>query len=505
MKSAIKTIKPDYLFTTSEWTFEMLENTLRLCEDIGKEELGLKLMRNQVEIITSDQMLEAYTSVGMPIHYHHWSNGKSYLQQKQAYKGGNMGLAYEIVINSDPCIAYCMEENSSAMQTLVLAHASVGHNSVFNMNYLFKHWTDATAIVDYLIFARNYIRQCEERYGLDEVEEILDSAHALRYMSFDRRKRQSTLTEDQEQKRRMDLLEALERERSQYDDLIPVDEREDEAKDKDRGDLKEPEENLLYFLEKNSPNLKAWQREILRIVRTIQQYFYPQMQTQVVNEGWATFTHYYILNRLYEMGKITEGALLECMTSHSQVLFQQPMSPNLNPYALGFSIYKDIKRMCEEPTDEDREWFPNLVGKDWKEECLFAMMNFKDESFILQYLSPKVMRDFRMFALTDDADEDHYLVNKIHNDPGYKEIRSMLSQQYRMENRMPNMMVVRADMKGNRLLTVQNKTQNKILLKDDPAKDSVQHLAYLWGYDVRVETVDESGKVLQYYTAEVEN
>jgi stage V sporulation protein R len=501
-----KAQKNDFLFTGSEWTFSMLEEVLFACEKIGKEELGLELMRNQVELITSDQMLEAYTSHGMPIHYHHWSNGKKYLQQKQAYKGGHMGLAYEIVINSDPCIAYCMEENSAAMQALVLAHASVGHNSVFNMNYLFKHWTDASAIVDYLIFARTYIRQCEERYGLDEVEEILDSAHALAALSFDRRKRQGALSEEQQQKRHAELLEALERERSQFDDLIPTDNRkDDEEAAAERGELLEPEENILYFLEKNAPNLKKWQREILRIVRTIQQYFYPQMQTPVVNEGWATFTHHYILNRLFEMGKITEGALLECMTSHTQVLYQRPMDPNLNPYALGFAIYKDIQRMCENPTDEDREWFPDLVGKDWKEECKFAMMNFKDESFILQYLSPKVMRDFRMFALTDDSDEDHYEVSQIHNEPGYTKIRTMLSEQYRLENRIPNMMVTKADMKGNRLLTVQNRTQKKVLLHDDMAKESVQHLAYLWGYDVRVETVDENGKVLQYYTAEVEN
>src|SRR6185437_7537186 len=306
------------LFTGSEWTFPMLEEMLKASEQIGRDELGLQLMRNQVEVITADQMIEAYTSHGMPIHYDHWSYGKSYLQQKQAYLGGQMGLAYEIVINTDPCIAYCMEENSAAMQALVIAHASVGHNSVFNMNYLFKHWTDPTAVVDYLIFAKKYIRQCEERYGLDEVEEILDSAHALAYMSFDRRKRKSPLSESQEQDRRNKLLEALEAERTQFDDLIPHQERIVVGADAgDDGTLAEPEENLLYFLEKRAPNFKPWQREILHIVRTIQQYFYPQMQTQVVNEGWATFKHHYILNRLYEQGRISEGALLECMTSHS--------------------------------------------------------------------------------------------------------------------------------------------------------------------------------------------
>ena len=63
----------------------------------------------------------------------------------------------------------------------------------------------------------------------------------------------------------------------------------------------EPEENLLYFIEKNAPLLEPWQREIVRIVRKIGQYFYPQRQTQVMNEGWATFWHYTLLNTLYDV------------------------------------------------------------------------------------------------------------------------------------------------------------------------------------------------------------
>jgi hypothetical protein len=84
-----------------------------------------------------------------------------------------MGLAYEIVINSDPCIAYLMEENTMCMQALVIAHACYGHNSFFKGNYLFRSWTDASSIIDYLVFAKQYIVQCEERHGIDAVEDLL--------------------------------------------------------------------------------------------------------------------------------------------------------------------------------------------------------------------------------------------------------------------------------------------------------------------------------------------
>ncbi|MEL4395665.1 SpoVR family protein, partial [Shewanella algae] len=83
---------------------------------------------NQLEIITSEQMLDAYSSIGMPVFYRHWSFGKRFSIDEQMYRKGYAGLAYEIVINSNPCIAYLMEENSMTMQTLVMAHASFGHN-----------------------------------------------------------------------------------------------------------------------------------------------------------------------------------------------------------------------------------------------------------------------------------------------------------------------------------------------------------------------------------------
>ncbi len=123
--------------------------------------------------------MDAYSSVGMPINYTHWSFGKKFIETEQRYKHGQQGLAYEIVINSNPCIAYLMEENTITMQALVMAHACYGHNSFFKNNYLFRSWTDASSIVDYLLFARHYISECEERYGVEEVEKLLDSCHAL--------------------------------------------------------------------------------------------------------------------------------------------------------------------------------------------------------------------------------------------------------------------------------------------------------------------------------------
>ena len=185
--------------TGSEWTFELVEAYDREIGAIA-DEYGLDTYANQIEIIRSEQMLDAYASVGMPIGYNHWSFGKHFVEAEQNYQRGYMGLAYEIVINSDPCIAYLMEENTMTMQALVIAHACYGHNSFFKGNYLFRTWTDATSIIDYLVFAKQYIARCEERHGVDAVEQVLDSCHALMNYGVDRYRRPYPVSPEEEKR-----------------------------------------------------------------------------------------------------------------------------------------------------------------------------------------------------------------------------------------------------------------------------------------------------------------
>ena len=131
---------------------------------------------NQIETITSEQMLEAYSQHAMPIYYDNWAAGMQLEREKEEYKRGRMGLAYEVVINSNPCISYLMEENTLLMQVLVMAHACMGHNHFFKNNYLFKEWTDAESIIDYLLFAKNYIREQEEIHGFEAVDAVVEGS-----------------------------------------------------------------------------------------------------------------------------------------------------------------------------------------------------------------------------------------------------------------------------------------------------------------------------------------
>jgi stage V sporulation protein R len=485
----------DYLSEGSEWTFELLRT---YDQEIGRvaRHYGLDTYPNQIEVITSEQMIDAYSSVGMPVGYHHWSFGKQFMSTQKSYKRGQMGLAYEIVINSNPCIAYLMEENTMTMQALVIAHASYGHNSFFKGNYLFRTWTDAEGILDYLVFARNYVAECEERYGEVAVEEILDSCHALMNHGVDRYKRPTRLSMAKEQARQVERETYLQ---SQVNDLwrtVPVREATERA-EQERRFPPEPQENLLYFIEKNAPRLDPWQREIVRIVRKIAQYFYPQRQTQVMNKGWATFWHYTLLNHLYEEGKLTDGFMMEFLQSHTNVVYQPPfysrMYNGINPYALGFAMFRDLRRICESPTEEDRRWFPEIADTDWVKALDFAMRNFKDESFIAQYLSPHLIREMKLFSVLDDDAEDQLKIAAIHDDAGYRQIRQALADQYNLGNREPNIQIWNVDVYGDRSLTLRHYMHSRQPL-GGTTPEMLKHVARLWGYDVRLEAVDEADR-----------
>jgi len=487
------------LSTGGEWTFELLETYDKAIREIAVGEFGLDCYRNQIEVIASEQMLDAYASLGLPIGYPHWSYGKEFIRNEHLYRKGARGLAYEIVINSNPCIAYLMEENTMPMQALVIAHACYGHNSFFKGNYLFRQWTNADAIIDYMVFARNYVMECEEHYGSELVEEVLDSCHALMSHGVDRYQHPTPLSVDEEKARQR------ERERhawTQYDDIwrtVPKKSRNNHGRKRDRVFPPEPQENLLYFIEKHAPKLEPWQRELARIVRKLAQYFYPQGQTKVMNEGWATFWHYTLLNRLFDKGLVDAGFMLEVLSSHTNVITQRGYDKRgyggLNPYALGFAMFTDLRRICEKPTAEDRVWFPDAAGGDWRKVLDFAMRNYKDESFIGQYLSPRVMREFRLFGVADHSDEDALVIDAIHNDAGYHRLRRLLAAQHNRDNQVPDIQITRFDHSGDRSLTLRHR-QHRGRPLDDAAGEVLKHVARLWGFTVRLETVDEKERLL---------
>ena len=490
--------KSDLLFTGSDWNFETIQRCYDAVEKIALEELRLDVFPNRIELITAEQMLDAVTSFGMPIMYRHWSFGKRFVQQEALYRHGLMGLIYEIVINSNPCISYLQAENSATMQALVIAHAAFGHNHFFKNNRIFQQWAEPAGILDYLEYAQGYINKCEEQYGAEAVERILDAAHALRDQGVHRHPPRRPMNMRDEEKR---LRERREHEEREYNDLwrtLPPGRtsRNDDPAAERRSRLGLPEENLLCFIETFAPKLSPWQREIIRIVRLVAQYFYPQPQVKMMNEGCATWVHQYVMTRLHETGQIDDSAFLETLHTMSNVIMQPGFDEpgggaHFNPYALGYAMMRDIARICTEPTEEDRIWFPDFAGNNDQVGTLhYAWSNFRDESFVLQYLSPEVMRQFRMFRLLDDTSNPYLLVDAIHDEEGYREVRRTLASSYDPSEMVSNIQVTDVDLEGDRRLMLTHFTRAGRLLSQADAQATLQHVATLWGYEVLLEEVD---------------
>jgi stage V sporulation protein R len=483
------------LWTGAEWSFADIERAYEAIERIGRTELGLSCYPNQIEIISSEQMLDAHASIGMPVFYNHWSFGKHFSREWDRYKRGHSGLAYELVINSDPCINYLMDGNTMTTQALVLAHAALGHNHFFRNNELFRTWTDATSIVDYLVFARDYVAEQERLHGRAEVERFLDACHALRDYGIDRARRPPRLSAARERARLRERQAHHERRSSELDRLLPA--QPPPREPTQRPLLAEPEENLLYLIEKLAPDLAPWQRELVRITRRMAQYFYPQGQTKVMNEGCATWAHYAIMNRLHDQGLTTQGAHIEFLALHANVIFQpaydDPRYAGLNPYALGFAVLQDIARAATTPDDEDRRWLPAIAGSgDPSGAIREAVASFREESFLRQFLTPRVMRRFRLFRLRDRAEARDWEVTAIHDEQGYADLRDSLADEYEWHAHHPMLAATAID-RGTGVLTLEYRPHRGRTLLEPRA--AFAHLCTLWTRPVIIRNA-ETGQVM---------
>ena len=782
------------LFENASWDFDTLKRIGEACDEIAVEELRLDMFPNQIEIISSEQMLEAYTSIGMPVMYSHWSFGKHYLREAENYRRGKSGLAYELVINSDPCINYFMEENTSLMQTLVYAHASClsndteylsptgwktmdsyddglvaqynedgtaefvkpsayikrkqsdfihvvskkidqaitddhtvvfengngnlvritgqelaqrhadktrgftgkfingfdlktdtkldmtddeirlhiaikadgsfhnpnkdpnhhnskpyyrlrfhlkkkrkidrlvsildamnivyditdtyggrqsitfnypelvnkrfteewylaseeqrkliseevlhwdgykkgnafsssyysdvtyvqfvwasvgystriasatrcwmvyktnkrttslsdrkrenaeferipaqdghaycftvpshmfitrrngkvsvtgncGHNHYFKNNYLFKEWTSPDGIVDFLVFARDYVQECSDQYGPATVEQVLNAAHALMDYGVDRYRRPQKLNATKEKERMRERLKRQQADENVLWGTLPIGHRTGASPitEKFARIPAEPQENIMYFLEKQAPNLAQWERELIRIVRKLAQYFFPQGQTKVMNEGFASSVHYYIIHRLWEKGMLSDGNMLEFYASHSAVLYQpeytSPRYSGYNPYALGFDIFQDIKTKAI------------ARGDDWVDAWKDAVENYRDESAIRQFLSPEIIRKWRMMEIDNYETRDFMEVTAIQDDDHYNRIRETLADEHTIDAKKPMIEVINSNAYGDRTLELLYTPYRGSSLHKRQADDTLHYIEKLWQYPVEL-------------------
>lgn len=392
------------------------------------------------------EMIGAMAYHGMPSHYSHWSFGKSFERNHTMYGLGMQGLPYEMIINSNPSLAYLMEENPMYLQVLIMAHC-IGHSDFFKNNITFQH-THPENIILRMRNAKRYIDQLMEdpSIGVDKVEKILDSAHALSLNVPHRYTPYVTQKEKRENLVR-DIKAGL------YDDAIIMPDPEMLPISRER--------NILAFIAESSPDLEDWQRELIYIVEEEAHYFMPQIRTKIMNEGWASYWHYRLMHEL----ELPSSMHIPFLKTHNEVVRPHPGS--INPYHLGFYMFRKI---------EERFGL---------EECFIARESLNDESFIRQYLTQEDCEELELFSFSLKKDE--YKVDEVSDEPGWKNIKEDLIKQVG-GNSIPIIEIDSVD-ESNVLCLIHDHEGRDLEL--DYADAVVHHISHLWGDVVKLDTIIE--------------
>jgi len=432
----------------SDYTLKDLEDwDEKICE-LGRKN-GLDWYPIAYETINYYEMIGAMAYHGLPSHYPHWTYGKSFERTHTFYNSGLEGLPYELIINSDPSIAYLMLENPLYLQILIMAHC-IGHSDFFKNNRTFAE-TDAKNAPIRFRNASKRIRQYIEdpSIGIEEVEKVLDACHALQYQ-VDRRGR----------------FRLSEKElREKYSENIKND--KDLAWKNfniDKHPL-EPEYDILRFVLENNKKLLPWQQDVISIVNEESKYFWPQIRTKVMNEGWASFWHYRMCHQL----ELPDELHLPILKTHNQVI--RPLGLKLNPYHLGFEIFKDIEE------------------KHGIEECFLAREVCNDENFIMQYLTREKAEELNLFTFSPKGKKNpDWTIDDIMEDQdSWEEIRRAVIKSV-AGNMIPVIYVEEVTEKNELILRQEHDGRD---LELDYADNCVRLLRNIWNGDVKLFAIIE--------------
>lgn len=434
-------------------------------------EFGLDPYPQEFEICDHEQMLAYMVYSGMPSHYPHWSYGKGYEKLKTLYDYGITGLPYEMVINSNPCIAYLMRGNSLLLQVLTMAHV-YGHNDFFKNNFTFKPLRAEFTIETSKSHAdrvRAYVE--DPSIGLERVERILDAAHALALQC----RRDLAIRKQTPKEQQQRLLDESTPSRDPFQSIH----RRHEAPQPDLAKVPlYPEEDILIFIRDHNPNLSDWERDLLTIAHEETRYFIPQIQTKIMNEGWSSFWH----KRILEALDLPQGMRLEFMVRHTQVLSPSPGS--VNPYHLGMTVWEDIERRWNQVSpDEVEEYRPRK--KSGREKLYEVREVERDTSFLRRYLTEELVRKLNLFEYQSQGSEK--VVTRVADKESWRDIKETFIRSVGM-GMVPVIKIENADYNNNRVLFLKHSHDGRDLHLEY-AEKTLQYLHQLWGREVVLESV----------------
>ncbi|MEH6402630.1 MAG: SpoVR family protein [Sneathiella sp.] len=438
------------------------------------QEFGLNCYPQEFEICDHVQMLSMMTYHGMPSHYPHWSFGKSFERTKTFYDHGIQGIPYEMVINSNPSIAGLMRDNSLCLQILTMAHV-YGHNDFFKNNFTFRH-TQADLVVARFKSHADRIRGYAEdpSIGQDAIERILDAAHALSFQCH-RNQAIKRLDRSEQIDRAISKNEVAEKERN-YTGTKTT----EEAPDLFKIPL-EPDANILLFIRDHNARLAEWEKDILSIVHEEALYFQPQMETKIINEGWACYWHREIMNSL----DLPSDIHMEFLVRHNQVV--RPIPGDLNPYHIGLALWDRIEEL---EIGRARNHNEDQQRSDTR-EALFEIREVdRDSSFIRRFMDRETMEKLDLFEAAPEHQD--WVISKISDDENWKAIRNLLVDSVGLSS-IPIIEIEDCNAHGSQTLQMRHEFDGREL-EANYAEKTLEHVYTLWGRKVVLETTMNNNK-----------
>jgi stage V sporulation protein R len=396
----------------------------------------------EYEFIDYYSMMAAMAFHGMPTHYNHWSFGKSFERTHRMYDLGAEGLPYELIINANPSVAYMMRENPLYLQILIMAHC-VGHSDFFKNNRTFKGTRPDTIVGRSRAAKKRFQSYVESQHiGIDKVEQVIDACHAIQFQCS----RPGWIRQTREE-----IVQ-------NYIDAKAQDPEGTTDLDINANPLK-PDYDVLAFISENA-KLPTWKKDIIDVCRDEGQYFWPQIQTKIMNEGWASYWHYTILHEL----NLPPELHVPFIKSHNQVI--RPHIGGINPYHLGFHLFQRIKE------------------RHGIEECFIAREVHRDSAFLQQYLTREDCEDLNLFSYSEKK-SGSVTIDDVSDEEGWKHVRNDLVNSV-SGGGIPVLRVQSTGRNGSMHIMHEHDGRD---LQLDEAKATLKHLTCLWGNSVSLETI----------------
>ncbi|GIN10401.1 stage V sporulation protein R [Shouchella clausii] len=431
---------------------------------------GLDFYEMRYEICPAD-IIYTFGAYGMPTRYNHWSFGKQYHKMKLQYDLG-LSKIYELVINSDPCYAFLLDSNSLIQNKLIVAHV-LAHCDFFKNNIRFSN--TRRDMVESMSATAERVAHYEHIHGKEQVENFLDAVLSIQEHidpGLVKPVESSDLTFEKPRA-------------SEYEDLWNLEEQpKKETSPKKKRFPESPEKDVLRFIEHHSRELEPWQRDILTMMREEMLYFWPQLETKIMNEGWASFWHARIIREM----DLTSEEAVEFAKLNAAVV--QPSKTSINPYYLGLKIFEDIEQRYNEPTEEMQRKQGIKPGSG--REKIFEVREIEsDTSFIRNYLTKELVHREDMYLFQKQG-SDYKIVDKA-----WEGVRDHITQS-RVNGGFPYLVVTDGDYLKNGELYITHRFEG-IELDVGHLERVLPYLYQLWGRTVHLETEINEKQIVFIY------